>query len=158
MNIAKRIILLMGLLLLLSPVASAQTFVRKQVTALTNKYQNEKKVMAMVCSDGFKLKTVKAMLRKDFGQEFADAIEAFAFLYYKEASPECVSNISTDISRITQNMLQVDIEKHLKDKSTGIAYVLLSEDKKIVSDLIMVVESPSPMLIYIGGKFNAEKM
>ena len=57
-----------------------------------------------------------------------------------------------------QNMLQVDIEKHLKDKSTGIAYVLLSEDKKIVSDLIMVVESPSPMLIYIGGKFNAEKM
>lgn len=159
MNFVKRLVLLVGVLLLFCPIASAQgeTSLSQQIAALTAKYQNEKRVMTMECNSGFKLKAVKAMLRASLGEEFANRIEAVTIIFYEGASAECVSNITADIALITRNLQKHDLGTHFKDGTKGVSYVQPTEDGKGVSDIVVVMDSPTPGVVYIKGNFKAEK-
>ena len=157
MNRIKRLTLLVASLVLLCPVALGRdaTSLRNQVAALTAKYRDEKKVMAMECNDGLKLKTVKVMLRASLGEEFTKCIEAVTIIFYDGASAECVSNISADIARITQNLEKDDLGNHLKDGTKGACYAKPTEDGKGVSDIVIIMEEPNRAFVYINGNFQA---
>ncbi len=132
---------------------------RNQTTALTTKYSGKRGVMAMSCNDGIKLRTAKSILRKDFGEEFAKSVEAFTIIVYKDASAEEADLINKDIAQITNALLQIDLKDKIKKEETeAYGYVQLSPDKKFVNDIVVVFKKPAPMLIYIGGKFNADNM
>lgn len=143
-------------LLAFAPASAQSTY--KQVTTLITKYKGEKGVMAFAGDNGIKLQTVKMMLRKEFGEEFANNIKAFAIIFYKDASSECVSQIVSDASAITRNLREVDIKDRMKPNTKARGYIRLSEDKSKITDLVIVVEAPSPKLIYLGGDFKAEKI
>ena len=135
---------------------SGSNSVRKQVFALVSKYEREKGVLAMSCEDGFKLQTVKMMLRKEFGSEFTDNIKAFAIIIYKDAPAETTRKILSDISGTTDSLQEIDIKDKMKKGEVARGYIRLSADKAKITDLIIVVQSPSPKLIYICGEFDTE--
>lgn len=113
----------------------------------------------MACEDGFKLRAAKSILRRDFGQEFADNVEAFAILVYKDATAELADMINADIGLITNTLLNVDIKDRIKKEGAeAIGYVKLTDDKQFVTDIVVLFKKPAPMLIYVGGKFKADNM
>lgn len=160
MNGLRKLMMLVALLLIATPLLSAQNSTaestQKQVTALVEKYQKEKGVMAVSGEDGVMLQTLKMMLRKEFGKEFTNAIKAFALISYQEASPECASKINDEIAQITAPLQQIDVAKKMTKGEEASGYIRLSEDGKKVSDLLIVITSPTPVLIYFSGEFDAE--
>lgn len=139
--------------------ASAQSgsnTVRKQVFALTSKYANEKGVLAMSCEEGVKLQTVKMMLRKEFGSDFANAIKAFAIAIYKDAPTDTRNKIVGEIAGITDSLQEIDIKDKMKKGEVARGYIRQSGDKSKITDLLIVVQAPSPKLIYICGEFDTE--
>ena len=137
-----------------SAQSSDSNAVRKQVFALVSKYANEKGVLAMSCEDGIKLQTVKMMLRKEFGSEFANATKAFAIVIYKDAPTATTNKIVSDIGTITDALQEIDIKDKMKKGEVARGYIRLSGDKSKITNLIIVVQSPSPKLIYICGDFD----
>ena len=156
-NVFVRVAILALFLSLSCSPASAQNgsnTVRKQVFALTSKYANEKGVLAMSCEEGVKLQTVKMMLRKEFGSEFANATKAFAIVIYKDAPTATTNKIVSDVANITNTLQEIDIKDKMKKGEVARGYIRLSRDKSKITDLIIVVQSPSPKLIYICGDFD----
>ena len=147
----------LSLFVLFCTSVSAQN-VRNRVESLSAKYKDEKGVMCMTCDDGVQLKAVRAILRKEFGEEFANGVEAFTIIFYKDAVAENSNKIVGEIGEITQTLQEVDITNKLKANTKASGYIRLSEDKQSITDLIIVVDAPSPKLIYLGGKFKTEKI
>ena len=144
--------------LLCSPVVAqnnGSTTVRKQVMTLLNKHKNGKGVLSWSCDGGIGLQSVRLMLRKEFDRSFTDNITSFAIILYKDASTEKATQIVGDIARITSSLREIDIKDKMKKGEVAHGYVRLIEDGKKISDLLIVVEAPSPKLIYIGGEFDA---
>jgi hypothetical protein len=160
MNVLRRVVVLFLLVLFASPLVSAQEStphaIRKEVSALLTKYKGEKGVKAMECNGGAMLQTVKLMLRKQFGEEAANTIHAFAIMLYEDAPSECVGRIVGDIAHITKMLQEVDISDRMKNGERARGYVRLSESGKKITNLIIVVAAPKPKLIYIEGDFDAK--
>lgn len=156
----RRFVVLAILSLMLSPLALAQNTtsesIRKQVTTLVKSYEGEKGVMAVASEDGFMLQTIKMMLRKQFGKEFAEAIKAFAIISYEKASAEVANKIVAEIGQIVAPLKKIDVSDKMTKGETAEGYVLLSEGGKEVNDLLIVISAPTPSMIYIGGEFNAD--
>ena len=129
-----------------------------QIVTLSDRYKSEKGIKMMVCHDGFKLQTVKMMLRKEFGKEFVDNIKAFAIIFYKEANSEVGEKIVAEIGEITAPLRNINIDAQLRPGAKGTGYVRLSEDEQLVTDLLIVTELPTPKLIYFGGNFKPENI
>ena len=159
MKVLRRVVVLFLLALLSCPLVVAQNStshtVRKQVSALLAKHKDEKGVMAMESDGGVKLQAVKMMLRKEFGQEFSDAVKAFAIIFYKDASAENVGKIVGGINQITKPLREINIQDRMKKGERARGYVRLSDNQQKITDLMIVVQAPSPKLIYISGEFDA---
>ena len=153
----KRFYVVMSLLVLFCTSASAQSM-QNRIAAIVAKYKDTKGVMSMACDDGVKLNVVKSALRKKFGEEFANGIKTFAIIFYKDAAADSADKIVGDVGAITQNLQKVDIADRLKATTKASGYVLLSEDRQSITDLIIVVDAPAPTVIYLGGRFKAEKI
>ena len=149
-------------LIFVSSLASAQNkpldSIYEEVVALAKEYNGERGVKSFFATDGLKLQTVKAMLRKEFGKEFVDNIKEFAIIFYKDAKSQTAQGIITDIAQIVTPLQCVNIEEQLKHGAKGQGYIRLIEDNRYLSDLLIVIEAPSPKLIYFGGKFKAENI
>ena len=130
----------------------------RQISALADQYKGEKGVKMMICHDGFKLQTVKVMLRKEFGKEFVDNIKAFAIIFYGETESSVTEKIVTKIGEITTPLQKINIDAQLRPGAKGSGYVRLSDDKQILTDLLIVTELHSPKLIYFGGNFKPDKV
>ena len=148
--------------LLLGSVASAQSdttaSIYKQITSIVAKYQTESGVKVFVAQDGFKLQTVKVMLRKEFGKEFVDNIKTFAILFYKDAESALAENIIADTEQVVTSLHNIDISKQLRPGAKGEGYIRLSQNEETLTDLLIVMEAPSPRLIYFGGEFKPESV
>ena len=146
----------------LGSTASAQSdtsgSVYEQVTAIVERYQGEKGVKAFIARDGFKLQTVKMMLRKEFGKEFVDNIKTFAILFYKEAERNLSEKIVADTERVATTLHNIDISKQLRPGAKGEGYIRLSQNEQRLTDLLIIMKSPSPRLIYFGGEFKPESV
>lgn len=154
----KRFGVVISLLLLFCASVSAQNM-QNQIAAIVAKYKDTKGVMSMACNDGVKLNIVKSMLRKEFGEEFANGIKTFAIIYYKGAQRENATRIVGDVKLLTQSLQKINIDNKFKKPNTKASgYILLSKDRQSITDLIVVIDAPSPTVIYIGGKFKAEKI
>lgn len=141
-----------------SPVMAqnnGSTTVCKQVSSLIAKHKNNKGVMSWSCDGGIGLQSVRLMLRKEFDRNFTDAITNFAIIIYKDASTDNATKIVGDIARITSALQEIDIRDKMKKGEEAHGYVRLTENGKTITDLLIVVEAPSPKLIYIGGEFDA---
>ena len=162
MRILKRLGVAVMMLLSLCYSTSAQSkptlSVYEQVAAIAEKYNNEKGIKSFIAKDGFKLQTVKMMLRKEFGKEFVDNIKEFAIVFYKDAKSDVAERIVADVEQIVTTLLNVNISNQLKPGAKGQGYIRLSENNQRLSDLLIVMEAPSPRLIYFGGDFNAENI
>ncbi len=132
--------------------------VYRQISTLADQYKEEKGVKMMICHDGFKLQTVKVMLRKEFGKEFVDNIKAFAIIFYGETESSIAEKIVAQIEEITTPLQKINIDAQLRPGAKGSGYVRLSEDGQILTDLLIVTELPSPKLIYFGGNFKPDKV
>jgi hypothetical protein len=147
------------MLLFVCPFISAQptdnTSIYNQVSALSTKYKGEKGVKSFAANDGFKLQTVRTILRKEFGKEFVDNIREFVIVFYKEVKGDVAERIAADIEQIVAPLQNIEINNQLKPEARGRGYIRLSEDKNRLTDLLVVMEAPSPRLIYFGGEFNA---
>ena len=152
----KRIVAMLSLLALFCATASAQS-VRRQVTSLSAKYKNEKGVISMICDSGIALGSVKMMLRKGFGRAFADNITAFAIIYYKDAHTSTRTRLASDIDAITTKMQPIDVKEKMKGKGDADGFIRLTESGEYITDLLILSTSPHPSLIYIEGRFKAEK-
>ena len=109
--------------------------VYRQISALADQYKEEKGVKMMICHDGFKLQTVKVMLRKEFGKEFVDNIKAFAIIFYGETESSVTEKIVAEIGEITTPLQKINIDAQLRPGAKGSGYVRLSEDKQLLTDL-----------------------
>ena len=163
MKVWKGVCIFIAQVLLLSTTSvSAQNnplpAVYRQISALADQYKGEKGVKMMICHDGFKLQTVKVMLRKEFGKEFVDNIKAFAIIFYGETKDSVTEKIVAEIGEITTPLQKINIDSQLRPGAKGSGYVRLSEDKQILTDLLIVTELPSPKLIYFGGNFKPDKV
>lgn len=155
----KSVILALLLSLFCSHVSaqnSTSDGVRKQVFNVASKYENAKGVLAMTCEDGVKMQTVKMILRKQFNSEFANSVKAFAIVIYKDAPSETINQIVGDVGQIITPLQEIDIKDKMKNGEVARGYIRLSEDKTKITDLIIVVQAPSPKLIYICGEFDIE--
>ena len=130
----------------------------RQISALADQYKKEKRVKMMLCHDGFKLQTVKVMLRKEFGKEFVDNIKTFAILFYKEAERNLSEKIVADTERVATTLHNIDISKQLRPGAKGEGYIRLSQNEQRLTDLLIIMKSPSPRLIYFGGEFKPESV
>ncbi len=146
--------IVVALVLMGSATASAQT-IYNDMAALSSKYRSERGVMTMACDGGLKLHAVKMMLRKEYGEEFANKIEAFVIIAQKGASDECVARIADDIAPITSQLQPIDVSQRIKEGSQASGYVRLTTEQEHITDLLIVVTSPHPTIIYLGGRFNA---
>ena len=163
MRLSRISCIIIGVLLLsLYHTVSAQNesfnSVYKQVASIAEKYRNEKGIKSFVASNGVKLQTIKIMLRKEFGKEFVDNIKTFAIILYKDAHSEVVERIVADIEQVVTPLQIVNIENQLKPGAKGRGYVRLSDDEQWLNDLLIVMETPSPKLIYFGGTFEADNI
>ena len=147
-------------LLAVAPLAIAQEKTTQssleQITALAAKYKGKSGVASLVANGGGKLNMVKMILRKDFDKEFIEGIECFAIISYKEASTELRNKIVDDIAPIIAPLSEVDVKGKLKPNARGRGYVRRKPETQRVSDLVVVMESPAPKLIYFGGDFEDE--
>lgn len=150
-----QVVLLVGTL---SAQEKSAPSIYHQIESLAERYSGEQSVKAMVCNGGFKLQTVKVMLRKEFGKEFVDNIREFAVLFYKEAQSDVADKIAADLQQIAEPLHKVDISNQLKSETVGDGYVRLSEDGESITDLLIVIKSPARRLIYFGGNFKAENI
>ena len=150
------VVLFVVLCLPLSAQGVSSNSIHEQVTALSEKYKGERGVKSLVATDGFKLQSVKMMLRKEFGKEFVDNIKMFAIMFYKEANSEVAKRIVSDVEQIVAPLRNIDINNQLRPGAKGQGYVRLLDDEKRLTDLLIVMEYPSPRLIYFGGDFQAE--
>lgn len=147
-------------LLSIAPLAIAQDSTTQssleQVVALAAKYKGKSGVASLVADGGGKLNMVKMILRKDFDKEFIEGIKSFAIISYKDASTELRNKIVDDIAPIIAPLSEVDVKGKLKPNARGRGYVRHRPDTHRVSDLVIVMESPAPKLIYFGGDFASE--
>ena len=150
------------LLLLLCVAASAQSkccgSIYEQMAAIAEKYKGEKGVKSFIAKDGFKLQTVKMMLRKEFGKEFVDNIKEFVILFYNDSKGDVSKRIVADVEQIATSLLNVDISTQLKPGAKGRGYVRFSESKERLTDMLIVMEAPLPRAIYFGGNFKSESI
>ena len=150
------------LALLRCAVVSAQNetgnSVYEQVAAISERYKNAKGVKSFEAQDGFKLQTVKLMLRKEFGREFVDNIKTFVVVFYKDAKADVVEKIVADIEQIAATLQSVNIDSQLKPGGKAQGYVRLSENGEVLTDLLVVTEKPSPKFVYFGGRFKPENI
>lgn len=157
-----RMLRIVPVLLLLCIAASAQSrycgSIYEQVASMAEKYRDEKGVKSFVASDGLRLQTIKMMLRKEFGKEFVDNIKEFAIILYKDAHSEVVERIVADVEHITTPLQNVNIGTQLKPGAKGQGYIRLSANEQRLSDLLIVMDAPSPKLIYFGGNFEANNI
>ena len=162
MEMLKKMCIVAMAALSLGSTASAQSdtsgSVYEQVTAIVERYQGEKGVKAFIARDGFKLQTVKMMLRKEFGKEFVDNIKTFAILFYKEAERNLSEKIVADTERVATTLHNIDISKQLRPGAKGEGYIRLSQNEQRLTDLLIIMKSPSPRLIYFGGEFKPESV
>ena len=162
MEMLKKMCIVAMAVLSLGSTASAQSdtsgSVYEQVTAIVERYQGEKGVKAFIARDGFKLQTVKIMLRKEFGKEFVDNIKTFAILFYKEAERNLSEKIVADTERVATTLHNIDISKQLRPGAKGEGYIRLSQNEQRLTDLLIIMKSPSPRLIYFGGEFKPESV
>ena len=158
MSIWKWVCIFIAQVVLLTGSLSAQAdespTIYQQIENLAESYKGEPGVASMVCNGGFKLQTVKMMLRKEFGKEFVDNIKAFAIIFYKDAKGDVAEKIVSQVGQIAAPLRSVNIDAQLKKGATGVGYVNLSDDGKVLTDLLIVMESPSPKLIYFRGNFD----
>ena len=162
MEMLKKMCIVAMAVLSLGSTASAQSdtsgSVYEQVTVIVERYQGEKGVKAFIARDGFKLQTVKLMLRKEFGKEFVDNIKTFAILFYKEAERNLSEKIVADTERVATTLHNIDISKQLRPGAKGEGYIRLSQNEQRLTDLLIIMKSPSPRLIYFGGEFKPESV
>lgn len=162
MEMLKKMCIVAMAVLSLGSTASAQSdtsgSVYEQVTVIVERYQGEKGVKAFIARDGFKLQTVKMMLRKEFGKEFVDNIKTFAILFYKEAERNLSEKIVADTERVATTLHNIDISKQLRPGAKGEGYIRLSQNEQRLTDLLIIMKSPSPRLIYFGGEFKPESV
>lgn len=130
----------------------------QQITVLANNYKAEKSVKSMVCDGGVMLKTVKMMLRKDFGKEFIDNINAFAIIVYKDAKKEVADRILREIEAIASPLQQINIDDKVRAGAKARGFVQLTDDKTKLTDLLIISETPAPKLIYFKGSFAPENI
>ena len=147
-------------LLCIAPLAIAQESdtqsLLPQISALATKYKGKSGVGSLVVDGGGKLNMVKMVLRKEFDKEFIEGIKSFAIISYKDATDELRNEIVDDIAPIIAPLHEIDVKQKLKPNTRGRGYVLLTPNGERVSDLIIVMESPAPTLIYLGGNFAAK--
>jgi hypothetical protein len=127
-----------------------------QVSALAAQYKGKKGVASIVIEGGSKLNMVKMILRKDFDKEFIEGIKRFAIISYKDATEVLRNEIVDDIAPIIAPLTEVDVKSQLKPNARGRGYARLTPNGERVSDLVIVMESPAPKLIYFGGDFAAK--
>lgn len=152
-DLARKLGAVVALVVLCCATASAQT-IYEDVAAISAKYSGERGVMSMACDGGLKLRAVRMMLRKEFGEEFANNIEAFVIIAPKSASAECLDKIRADITAITAEMRQIDVSKQMKEGSEATGFVHLSAHGSQITDLLIVITAPHPSVIYLGGHFR----
>ena len=154
--------LAIGLLLCVAQFVSAQNSaspsIYQQITLLADNYKGEKGVKSMVCNDGIRLQTVKMMLRKEFGKEFIDNIKAFAIVIYKDARRDVAERIVEDIETIATPLQQINIDDKIKPEAKARGFIRLSEDKTLLTDLLIISDAPAPKLIYFNGNFKPENI
>ena len=150
-----QVVLLAGTL---SAQEQSEPSIYRQIEGLAERYSGSHGVKAMVCNGGFKLQTVKVMLRKEFGKEFVDNIHEFAIVFYKETRGGVAEKIEAELLQIVEPLHKVDIGDQLKSGEKGDGYVRLSEDGKSITDLLIVIKSPARRFIYFGGNFKAENI
>ena len=160
MRVFRILCVVMALILSHSYTISAQNellppTIYHQISTLSEKYKDEKGVKSFVATDGFRLQTVKMMLRKEFGKEFVDNIKAFAVIFYKDAKEEVVEQIVAEVEQIAASLQNVNIDAQLKPGAKGEGYVRLSANEQRLTDLLIVMNHPSPKLIYFWGDFEA---
>lgn len=147
-------------LLCIAPLAIAQEgdtqSLLPQISALATKYKGKSGVGSLVVDGGGKLNMVKMILRKEFDKEFIEGIRRFAIISYKDATEELRNEIVDDIAPIIAPLTEVDVKSQLKPNARGHGYARLLPNSQRVSDLLVVMESPAPKLIYFGGDFAAE--
>ena len=147
-------------LLCIAPLAIAQESdtqsLLPQISALATKYKGKSGVGSLVVDGGGKLNMVKMILRKEFDKEFIEGIKRFAIISYKDATDELRNEIVDDIAPIIAPLHEIDVKQKLKPNTRGRGYVRLTPSGERVSDLIIVMESPAPKLIYLGGNFAAK--
>ena len=148
-------------LLCIAPLAIAQESdthsLLPQISALATKYKGKSGVGSLVVDGGSKLNMVKMVLRKEFDKEFIEGIKRFAIISYKDAAEELRNEIVGEIAPIIAPLTEVDIKGKLKPNARGRGYARLTPNGERVSDLIIVMESPAPKLIYFGGDFAAQQ-
>ena len=147
-------------LLAVAPLAIAQESdtqsLQPQISTLATKYKGKSGVASLVANGGGKLNMVKMILRKDFDKEFIEGIKSFAIISYKDTTDELRNEIVDDIAPIITPLHEIDVKQKLKPNLRGRGYVRLTPSGERVSDLIIVMESPAPKLIYFGGDFEDE--
>lgn len=147
-------------LLCIAPLAIAQESdtqsLLPQISAIATKYKGKSGVGSLVVDGGGKLNMVKMILRKEFDKEFIEGIKSFAIISYKDATEALRNEIVDDIAPIITPLHEIDVKQKLKPNTQGRGYVRLTPNGKRVSDLIIVMESPAPKLIYLGGNFAAK--
>ncbi len=162
MKAVRRVVFLLCVLLLGAPIVSAQsattTDVYSQVTSLVNKYQKEKGVKSLMCDDGMMLKTVKMMLRKDFGKEFVDGIKAFAILFCDDEKGVVANKVAGDVEQIAAQLQQVNVDGRMKPETQARGFVRLTESGDVLTDLLIIIDKPSPKIVYFNGEFKPDKI
>ena len=147
-------------LLCIAPLAIAQESdtqsLLPQISAIATKYKGKSGVGSLVVDGGGKLNMVKMLLRKEFDKEFIEGIKSFAIISYKDATEALRNEIVDDIAPIIAPLHEIDVKQKLKPNTRGRGYVRLTPSGERVSDLIIVMESPAPKLIYLGGDFAAK--
>lgn len=147
-------------LLCIAPLAIAQEgdtqSLLPQISALATKYKGKSGVGSLVVDGGGKLNMVKMILRKEFDKEFIEGIRRFAIISYKDATEELRNEIVDDIAPIIAPLTEVDVKSQLKPNARGRGYARSLPNSQRVSDLLVIMESPAPKLIYFGGDFAAE--
>lgn len=161
MKAVKRVMLILGVLLLGTPTLSAQeatTDVYPQITSLVGKYQAERGVKSLVCDDGMMLKTVKMMLRKEFGKEFVEGIKAFGIIFYGNAQKGVADAIVGKVEQIAATLQQINIDDKIKPEAKARGFIRLSDDKQTLTDLLIIMSAPTPKLIYFHGIFSPDNI
>ena len=162
MKVVKRVVLIVGALLLSSSFVSAQSAtsstIYHQISTLVDNHKEEKGVKSLVCDGGMMLKTVKMMLRKEFGKEFVDGIKAFGVLFYGDAQKDVADKIVGEVEQIATTMQQVNIDDRIRPESKARGFVRLTDDKLVLTDLLIITEAPTPKLVYFNGEFNPDKI
>ena len=162
MKAVKRVMLILGVLLLSTPFVSAQetttSTLYEKISTLVDNYKDEDGIKSVVCDGGMMLKTVKVMLRKEFGKEFVDGIKAFGIIFYGNAQKVVADAIVGEVEHITATLQPINIDDRIKPEAKARGFIRLTDDKQTLTDLLIISEKPSPKLIYFHGSFKPENI